>query len=150
MRLKSENAEPQIKWRKSKGDDTDRRAFVFPGGCKPEATSVDDIGYSQGREGEQGQRHEDIEVENQVAEIVCPRCCAVKVRTAFVAAEEVVSDDVPGYDGEFPISERVNTNNGYLDIGQCSSVLNMVINSRIEVQMSVQPLPNASIARPSM
>lgn len=108
MRLRGEDAQPQIERHQARSEQRERGTLVRRRGCDTEAVAVVDVGDADGWEGEQGERSDDVEVEVEVEEVEVPWGGAVEIWAAFRAAEEVVADDIPGDDGEATVCEGVD------------------------------------------
>jgi hypothetical protein len=79
-----------------------------------QSSLVEDVGYSQSGQREEGEGSQDIEVKDEVAEIVGPRGSAIELRSSLLSSKDVVADDVPGHDCKMTVCQRIHAHYGDL------------------------------------
>lgn len=113
--LRGEDGEPKVHGDEADGEGECGRGL--PGHAITliaKAFRVHDGGDEEGGKGEQGQREQDVEAEERVAEVEGRRLGAVQGGTSSWLGEDVILDDVEGNNRELPVSLRVDVDDGDL------------------------------------
>lgn len=116
VRLQTQDDEPDVEPAQSKGKKSIRARFslFWPALSRSQTSVVNFESKSERREGHEGEREKDVEVEQEVDKVERRRLGSIEVGRTTSRGEEVVQDDVECRKRRASVRVRVNEANGDL------------------------------------
>jgi len=114
--LSTQHRQPQVQPAQPQHDERVGTGLSFLGSTlgRPESPVVEEVGEGESREGEEGKREEEVEVEEEVDEVEGCRFGSVKFWRSSGCREEIVEDDVESGESGSSVGVGVDEEDGDL------------------------------------